>query len=84
MVGPFLVVRVSSKVTESPDFEHGTVKFVHRDGYGFVEREGKPDAYFHVERFPADLRLKLKAGVPVMVAVGNGKRGPVVLAVKAP
>lgn len=76
------MLSVGNRVTESPDFEAGTVKFVHRDGYGFVAREGKPDAYFHIERFPVDLRSSVKAGTAVMVAVGSGKRGPVVLAIR--
>lgn len=73
--------RAGVTVTDE-DFEPGEVKFRHRDGYGFVKRFGKPDAYFHVERLDPMVRDQMLAGAAVQVAVGNGKKGPVVLAVR--
>jgi cold shock CspA family protein len=64
------------------DFEPGTIKFRHRDGYGFVTRDGKADAYFHVERVDPAIRDLIVSNTPVLVAVGSGKRGPVVLAMR--
>lgn len=64
------------------DFEEGTVKFVHRDGYGFIIREGKPDVYFHVARLPPEVANQLEEGTKVLVAVGTSKRGPSALMVK--
>lgn len=64
------------------DFEPGRVKFIHRDGYGFIERPGKDDVYFHVARIPADVADELRENTQVLVAVGDGKRGPAALMVK--
>lgn len=64
------------------DFEPGRVKFVHRDGYGFIMREGKSDVYFHVARMPAGVANELQENTAVLVAVGEGKRGPSALMVK--
>lgn len=64
------------------DFEPGRVKFVHRDGYGFITREGKPDVYFHVARVPADVANELRENTAVLVAVGDSKRGPSALMMK--
>lgn len=64
------------------DFEPASVKFVHRDGYGFVRREGKTDAYFHVERLDPEVVAVLTEDLEIEVAVGDGKRGPNVLAMR--
>jgi cold shock CspA family protein len=64
------------------DFEPGTIKFIHRDGYGFITREGKPDVYFHVARLPEDVVDQLNDGSKVMVAVGESKKGPTALMVR--
>ncbi len=64
------------------DFEPGVIKFRHRDGYGFVSRDGKPDAYFHVERLDPAIRDMIASEVEVEVAVAAGKRGPLVLAMR--
>jgi cold shock CspA family protein len=57
------------------DFEPGRVKFVHHDGYGFIERLNKSDVYFHTARVDPAIAARLKENVEVMVAVGTGKRG---------
>lgn len=64
------------------DFEPGKVKFVHKDGYGFIERDGKPDVYFHVARLHSEVVPHLTEGREVLVAVGDGKRGPNALVMK--
>lgn len=64
------------------DFEPGVVKFVHRDGYGFIAREGKPDVYFHIARVEGSVAGQLAENTPVLVAVGEGKRGPNALMIK--
>jgi cold shock CspA family protein len=65
------------------DFERGTIKFIHRDGYGFITRtSGAPDVYFHVARLSPDLVNQLEEGTEVLVAVGESKRGPAALMVK--
>jgi cold shock CspA family protein len=66
------------------DFEPGVVKFVHSDGYGFISREGKPDVYFHVARVPEEVANQLEDGTKVLVAVGQGRKGPAALMVKLP
>lgn len=64
------------------DYEDGVVKFLHRDGYGFVSREGKDDAYFHMERLVDDVRETVVQGSHVQIACGTGKKGPVVMAMR--
>jgi cold shock CspA family protein len=66
------------------DFEPGKVKFIHRDGYGFITREGKSDVYFHVARLPEDVADELVDGKEVLVAVGESRKGPAALMVKLP
>jgi cold shock CspA family protein len=62
------------------DFEPGTIKFIHRDGYGFITRtSGAPDVYFHVARLPPELVNQLEEGSQILVAVGESKRGPAAL-----
>jgi CspA family cold shock protein len=72
------------KVTvRDADFEPGVVKFVHRDGYGFITRDGgKKDVYFHVARISPEVADELEEGSRVLVAVGESKRGPSALMVK--
>lgn len=66
------------------DFEPGTVKFVHADGYGFIQRDGLPDVYFHVAHLVEDVASTIKQDMAVEVAVGDGKRGPHAIAVRMP
>lgn len=76
--------RRASVTVRDSDFEPATIKFIHRDGYGFVSREnGKPDAYFHLDRVDDSVRDQLAKGMSVTVAVGSGSRGPVVLVLRA-
>lgn len=64
------------------DFEPAEIKFVHKDGYGFVRRENKADAYFHVERLDPEVVAVIKEDTPVDVAIGDGRKGPHVLAMR--
>lgn len=67
------------------DFEPGTVKFIHRDGYGFITRpNGLPDVYFHVARLDVEVANQLEENMAIEVAVGQGKRGPAALAIRIP
>jgi cold shock CspA family protein len=64
------------------DFEPGKIKFIHRDGYGFISRTGKSDVYFHVARLDPETVTQLYEGVEIKVAVGESKRGPAALAIE--
>ena len=73
-----------SVTVRDEDFEPGKIKFVHRDGYGFIQREDKPDVYFHVARLPVEVANQLEDGTEVLVAVGESRKGPAALMVKLP
>lgn len=54
--------------------EEGKVKFFNgKKGYGFIEREGKEDLFFHFSEIQN--REDLKEGDDVKFDVSNGKRG---------
>lgn len=73
--GPVVSVR-------DEDFEPASVKFIHRDGYGFLVRDSGSDVFFHTSRLAPEIVNCLGEGTQVMVAVGDGKKGPSALAMK--
>jgi CRISPR-associated protein Cmr6 len=57
------------------DREQGTVKrFFSDGGYGFLEREGEDDLFFHVSNLESETRIE--EGMRLEFGVGPGREGP--------
>ena len=55
----------------------GTVKSFKADkGYGFIERQGGPDVFFHVSAIQAGGPATLREGQAVKFSVEQGPKGP--------
>ena len=56
--------------------QQGVIKFFKADkGFGFIEREGDTDLFFHIS--DSNLSEDPQKGQPVKFEVGDGKKGPV-------
>jgi len=77
--------RAESAPQAQDEYVAGTVKFIHDKGYGFIACEGhQQDVYFHLDRLDPDIRRSIRKEDEVLVAVSEGRKGPVAAAVKYP
>ena len=62
----------------------GTVKFFHEQkGFGFISRDGEDDLFVHFSNIVGSGRRTLVDGQQVEFEVGEGRKGPEAVNVKA-
>ena len=76
--------RTKTYESEYPDMPKGTVKFFNdQKGFGFISRDGQEDLFVHFSNIIGSGRRTLVDGQEVEFEVGEGRKGPEAVDVKA-